>query len=209
MKSMLAVLTLVFTCACSLAPHRSYLSEMEEDDSSLFEPRKDFVVVPGDTGRDYRSAQEWKRRIPASESMRRREREEQAIEQDLVRLENAQSEAAARHYRQFRARLGSTSERIYFLQLPSHAEREEYLAARGLVTESPVLPQERHWAAQQSEVVVGMTKEDVLESWGSPDRVDVAGNPRNENERWRYNRNGAVRYIFIEGGVVEGLTHGR
>ncbi|MFP5459285.1 MAG: hypothetical protein ACLGG7_11180 [Bacteriovoracia bacterium] len=209
MKSMLAVLTLVFTSACSMAPHRSYLTEMEEDDSSLFEPRTDFVVVPGDTGRDYRSAQEWKRRIPASESMRRRELEERAIEQDLVRLENAQSEAAARHYQQFRARLGSTSERIYFLQLPGHAAREEYLAARGLVAESPVLPQERFWAAEQSEVVVGMTKDDVLESWGSPDRVDVAGNPRNENERWRYNRNGAVKYIFIEGGVVEGLTHGR
>lgn len=209
MKSTIMIVGLFVASACSLAPHRSYLAEMEEDDSSLFEPRTDFPVVPGDTGRDYRSAQEWKRRIPASETMRQREREEAMLDEQLVRLENSQSTEAAQHYQQFRARLGSTSERIYFLQLASRAEREEYLAARGLVAEAPVLPQERFWAVEQSEVVVGMTKEEVLESWGSPDRVDVAGNPRNENERWRYNHNGAVKYIFIEGGVVEGLTHGR
>ena len=31
-----------------------------------------------------------------------------------------------------------------------------------------------------------MQKEDVKESWGDPDTVEIAGHPRLENERWRF-----------------------
>lgn len=210
MKTTLLLLLSISFASCGFAPYRSYLTEMEEDDSTYFQPRVDFQVVPGDTGRDYRNAREWQRRTPASETSRFREREQTSLNQELASLESSQSEGAFNHYKQHRSQLGSTSERIYFLQLANKAEREEYLEARGL-SKAPeqLMPQERFWATSTSEVVMGMSKEDVEASWGRPVRVDVAGNPRNENERWLYHRDGAPKYIFFEGGAVEGWTSGR
>ena len=53
---------------------------------------------------------------------------------------------------------------------------------------------------------LNMTKEDVISSWGRPDRVDIAGKPSYENERWVYRRDGAVKYIYFEAGKVGGWT---
>jgi hypothetical protein len=49
-----------------------------------------------------------------------------------------------------------------------------------------------------------MSKTQVLQSWGEPARVDIAGNPSNENERWLYSMNGASKYIYFEAGEVQG-----
>lgn len=206
MKSILFLVLTLPLAACSLVPNRSYLAEMEEDDSAFFQPREDFPVVPGDTGRSWRTQKDWQRRTPASETSRLREREEQSLENELAKLESAQSEGAANHYQQYRARLGSTSERIYFLQLKSKTEREEYLSSRGMLTETAVMPFEHQWATAQGELLLGMSKTDVEESWGRPDRVDFAGNPTYENERWMYRRDGAAKYIFFESGRVGGWT---
>lgn len=37
-----------------------------------------------------------------------------------------------------------------------------------------------------SDIALGMQKEAVRESWGEPDYVEVSGNPKFENERWRF-----------------------
>ena len=204
-KLALIVLTMPLM-ACTLVPNRTYLAEMEDDDSAFFQPREDFPVVPGDTGRAFRTQQEWRRRTPASDTMRLREREERSLEDELGRLETAQSEGAALHYQQYRARLGSTSERIYFLQLKGKTQREDYLSSRGLLSEANVMPYEHQWAAEQGELMLNMSKEDVESSWGKPERVDYAGNPTYENERWMYRQNGAAKYIFFENGRVGGWT---
>jgi hypothetical protein len=207
MKSLGLLLLTLPLVACSLVPNRTYLSEMEDDDSAFFQPREDFQVVAGDTGRDWRNQREWNRRTPASESTRLKEREDRLLEDELRRLESAQSEGAQKHYQQYRARLGSTSERIYFLQLKGKAEREEYLSARGLMAaDNAVMPHEYRWAADQGELLLGMSKDDVESSWGRPERVDIAGNPTYENERWMYRRDGAAKYIFFEGGKVGGWS---
>ena len=39
---------------------------------------------------------------------------------------------------------------------------------------------------------------------GKPMRVEIAGNPRYENERWLYRMNGASKYIYFESGQVQG-----
>lgn len=205
MKSILSLILALPLVACTMVPNRSYLAQMEDNDDAFFQPREDFPVVPGDTGRSWRTDKDWKRRTPASETSRLRDREELSLENELAKLESAQTEGAANHYQQYRAKLGSTSERIYFLQLKSKAEREEYLSSRGFRAEaSAVLPFEHHWAAQHGELLLGMTKTDVEESWGRPERVDVAGNPTYENERWMYRRDGAAKYIFFENGRVGG-----
>jgi hypothetical protein len=58
--------------------------------------------------------------------------------------------------------------------------------------------------ARNDEVAIGMRKPDVLDSLGKPLRVEIAGNPRHENERWLYRLNGAPKYIYFEAGEVQG-----
>lgn len=208
-KKIIFTLSLTLSiCSCSVMTNRSYLAEMENDsDEAFFRPREDFQVVPGDTGRSWRTEKEIRSRTPASASQLMHKRENDSLENELARLESAQSEGAARHYQQYRKRLGNTSERIYFLQLANRAEREQYLNARGLLdTPEPRLAFEMGMAAEQSELLLNMTKEDVISSWGRPDRVDIAGKPSYENERWVYRRDGAVKYIYFEAGKVGGWT---
>lgn len=206
MKTLILLTSLLAVTSCALTPQRSYLAEMEHDDESLFEAGRDFPVVPGDTGRSWRAKKEWKKRIPASQAAQLREREKRSLEEDLKRLESKQSEGELAQYKKYRTQLGSTSERIYFLQIKGKKERDDYLASRGLIESQELMPGERFWATQSQEILVGMSKNDVEASWGRPERVDVAGNPHYENERWLYRRDGAVKYIYFEGGRVGGWS---
>ena len=43
-----------------------------------------------------------------------------------------------------------------------------------------------------------------MQNWGRPDRMDVAGDPKFQNERWAYQRDGVTNYIYFENGRVEG-----
>ena len=161
-------------------------------------------MVPGDKGRYWRSRSEMRRRTPASISERRALQEESALDDQLADLEAKQSEGARRHYEQYKARLGTISERIYFLQLRGKGAREQYLASRGFHQEAVPLNPER--LAESSELLLQMSKDDVISSWGRPDRVDIAGKSSFENERWMYQRNGAVKYVYFEAGKVGGWT---
>ncbi len=49
-----------------------------------------------------------------------------------------------------------------------------------------------------------MSKNDIVASLGKPARVEIAGNPSYENERWVYQFNGSSKYIYFESGVVQG-----
>ena len=51
-------------------------------------------------------------------------------------------------------------------------------------------------AVRVSDIHHGMTKLQVQDLWGSPTRVDVAGNPTNENERWSFYESGKVKQSF-------------
>ena len=55
-----------------------------------------------------------------------------------------------------------------------------------------------------NELLLGMDKKTVMKKWGRPTRIDVAGNPTNENERWSFYYNGKVRQVYFEKGVVNG-----
>lgn len=201
----LVLCTLISQAGCSLATNRSYLAEMEHEDESFFRPRQDFAVVPGDEGQDWRSDEETRQRTPASVTERYEVQQRSSLEKQLSRLENAQSEGAFAHYQDHRARLSSTSERIYFLQLQSRQEREEYLASRGLQSKNAG-SEKLGFGIAEAELALEMSKEEVISSWGKPDRVDIAGKATYENERWSYTRDGAVKYVYFEGGRVGGWT---
>lgn len=200
----LALLTL--TSCADLHIGRSYLSEMEHDDSTFFSPREDFPIVAGDSGRYWLSDQERKQRTPASSDEQFEDLKTLHLKKELRDLEGLQSEENLALYEQYRKNLSTISEKIFFLKLPPY-ERKDYLEARGFIS-APKGPtysvQERMFAVRNQDVVLGMRKDEVLSSIGKPLRVEVAGNPRNENERWLYRMNGASKYIYFESGEVQG-----
>lgn len=199
------LLTLPIGCA-QFHTGRSYLSEMEHDDTRFFEPRNDFPVIAGDTGRDWSTEKEMRARTPASQEDLADNLHTRTLSRELRALEQSQSEESLEFYDKHKHQLGTTSEKIYFLNLPPY-ERRDYLMTRGFIEEPKVEKfslRQRSIAMKKQDILMGMTKNDVMESWGKPVRVEIAGNPRNENERWLYNLNGASKYIYFEAGQVGG-----
>jgi hypothetical protein len=102
------------------------------------------------------------------------------LEQTLI------SQKAREQYYNFKSSLDSDDERIIFLQLPTIEARDRYAIQKGIYFRSnKYLPQVRD-AVKRNDIVLGMTKEAVLESWGEPEDVEVAGNSLYGNERWKY-----------------------
>lgn len=199
------LLTLPVGCA-QFHTGRSFLAEMENDDTRFFEPRNDFPVVAGDTGRDWSTDKEMRARTPASEHDLANDLHSRSLMRELRSLEQSQSEDSLEFYDKHKHQLATTSEKIYFLKLPPH-DRREYLMTRGFIEEPKTQMfslQQRSIAMKKQDILMGMSKNDVLESWGKPLRVEIAGNPRNENERWLYNMNGSSKYIYFESGQVGG-----
>ena len=62
----------------------------------------------------------------------------------------------------------------------------------------------RNRSIHSAELFLGMNKSEVTQVWGKPARVEVAGNPINQNERWSFKEDGNVRQVYFEGGKVQG-----
>ena len=201
-KNLVFLILIMGLSSCSqFMTHRDYVAEMERDDSSFFNPRVDFPVVAGDTGRDWESTSDRKNRTPASVDEIQDNESRRFLTQELRKLEGQQSDNALEQYEKNKHHFKTTSEKIYFLKL-SQFERKDYLASRGFIKEEPSPRQ--IFAMRDSKVASGMSKSQVMENWGEPKRVEVAGNPSYENERWLYSVNGATKYIYFESGVVRG-----
>lgn len=65
-------------------------------------------------------------------------------------------------------------------------------------------------AIEMRDVVLGMSRHDVTESWGQPAQREVAGRGAGGHERWtygsRYSLNGS-RTVIFENGKVAGWSH--
>lgn len=196
---------LSFTSCAHFPAGQAYLSAMERDDTSFFSPKIDFPVVAGDSGEDWIAEKENKGRRPSSLEDIREDRSSRALKSELKHLEGMQSDDSLEFYNTHKKALASTSQRIYFLSLPPE-ERKDYLFSRGILSEPKreVAAFEKVFSLRKNDVLIGMSKIDVLESMGKPMRVEIAGNPRNENERWLYRLNGASKYIYFESGEVQG-----
>jgi hypothetical protein len=205
MKTFLTIMLLSSVSCSQFLTGRSYLSEMEHNDGRFFNPREDFPVVAGDNGRDWETTEERNERTPTSETDLAAERSRRRLKQELRELENQQSDQALEEYDKHKRSLATTSEKIYFLKLSSH-ERKEYLNSRGFMRNerAPASFDQQMYGVRDANISQGMTKADVEMSWGRPSRVEVAGNPSYENERWLYTVHGASKYIYFESGVVNG-----
>jgi len=197
-----------FTGCAELMRHRTYVDEMENQDEGLFVAGQDFQTVAGDTGEAYRSGRDIVARTPASEIEMTQRVEHSSLIKELAEKEAALNPYQNALYTRAEDYLESPSEKIYFLNL-SDEEKVEYLDSRSFKSYSSGRSQYGRGLASlqpvySNTITMGMSKDDVVQLWGKPARVDIAGNPANQNERWAFYGNGGVRYIYFGSGRVEG-----
>ncbi len=229
----LSVFALMSLTSCShLYEGRTFIDEMERESDGLFVAGRDFQVVPGDSGQAYRSDEEIMMRTPASYRSKDEFLERQTLQGELARRENNLSEMDRREYQRVSPYLESESERIYYLTL-SPRDRSQYIHARiqgGIQQDvSAISPEVTGYGRSPAsfdlshtvmayepefssfreissvpDITLGMDKRTVTQSMGQPTRVEVAGNPRHENERWIYMEGRKQKFVYFEGGRVNG-----
>lgn len=202
------LVTQLFSCAHMLE-NRTFIDQMDNQREDIFVPGEDFSYVPGDAGAPFRSKEEIAMRTPASEYERKSRAEDSSLYRELSFRERRLTMREREIYNHIQDQLETPSEKIYYLSL-SPNERREYLdsrmmeypqrgygrsGARGLASLQPIY---------RNSLELGMTKDDVVNRWGRPARVEVAGNPTHENERWAFYENGSIKYVYFEGGAVQG-----
>lgn len=221
MKKLLIISTLFITTGCaSLLQERTFVKEMDRQSDGMWTPHQDFHVVPGDQHDGYRTRDQIASRTPDS---RKKFTFSDNLEHELSVKEKALTMEQYAEYSEIKPDLETTSEKIYFLNLTLD-EREEYLSSKQLgkyavqnrprnrVTRgngrspaSSAMPITNSFSYGRN-IYQGMAKEEVRSSWGRPTRVDVAGDPGNQNERWTFYENGKLKQVFFEAGVVQGWS---
>lgn len=195
-------------CA-QLLERRSFIDEMDRDDG-LFVAGRDFPTVPGDSARYERSREDLMSRTPASYRSKEEFETQRSLRRELQRQESELSEHERMGYSQAKSILKTDSERIYYLNL-NRRDRRDYLQSKMSDANPYDFQDNRRGLSLLEERQIdaprlreGMGKQAVRRMMGEPMRVDVAGNPRHENERWAFTQNGEVQYVYFEGGRVHG-----
>ena len=108
--------------------------------------------------------------------------------------------------------LKTEGERIDFLSLPTMDARDRYAVQKGFYFYKNKFSPDIKEAIAHSDIIVGMNKDAVVNSWGEPKEVEVAGGETYGNERWRYDEyvssSGGFQqerhYVYFENGRVVG-----
>jgi hypothetical protein len=197
----------VLLSSCSYLESRNMLAMNEEQPEHWFVPNRDFQAVGGDEEAPD-NYDELMSRVPADSEAKQVYLQNRALKKELAELESRQPEELNEMYTRVKHKFANDSERIYFLRLGSFREREEFLVGKGLkVTSTPYRLWEREVAQERLDLVPGMGKRNVMQMFGTPERVEVGGNPLYENERWAYRQaSGETRFIYFEGGRVTGWS---
>ena len=199
--------TLLLSTSCSMfIPDRSFVDEMNRESDPYLQAGKDFPVVSGDTGEAYRSRDEIKKRTPASERTRKKDAESDSVKQELAQKEAEIPEEGLGQYSKDKKYLETDSDKLYYLSL-NEKERPNYIKLkRQDMDEDQGKNQDfvQKRSIHSTELYLGMDKSEVLKVWGKPSRVEIAGNPKNQNERWSFVEDGNVKQIYFESGKVGG-----
>jgi len=208
----ISILGLVLiTSSCSmLIPDRSFFAEMERESDGFYNPGKDFQVVSGDTGEVGRSREEIKLRTPSSERAKQMNAETLSLAEELrTKEENlflSSNESLKERYNLDKKFLQTDSDKLYYLSL-TQPERDTYIESKKLDLKEDLEQKTRmveRRSIHSSELFLGMNKEEVVKMWGKPARVEIAGNPSHQNERWSFLEDGSVKQVYFEGGRVQG-----
>jgi hypothetical protein len=203
------LLTSLILCAssCSLMlPSRSFVDEMDRESDSYFSAGRDFPIVGGDSGDSRRSQEEILARTPSSERTKRNLLESQSLSQELYDRESSLEEKELENYTRDKKFLQTASDKLYYLSLSGY-ERTNYIDMKkgdlkdDLSTNRNVLSKR---GIHSSELFLGMEKAEVVSRWGKPARVEISGNPHNQNERWSFMEDGSLKQVYFEDGKVQG-----
>lgn len=198
---------LILNTGCSgFLPDRSFIEEMNRESDPFLQAGKDFPVVNGDTGEAYRSRDEVQKRTPSSERNRKQVKEQESIKQELEQKEADIPEEFLEQYSKDKKYLPSDSDKLYYLSL-SLPERGSYMNVKKQdMQEDQGKGQDfiQKRSIHNGELYLGMTKSQVAQVWGKASRVEIAGNPKNQNERWSFVEDGSVKQIYFESGKVQG-----
>lgn len=207
----LTFITLILSYGCAdLFGHRSFVGSMNREEA-FYNPGEDFPVSAGDSGDIKRSSEEVSARTPETQYESMQRRESLMIKNELAGLEGKLSPEEMGSYKVHSNYLETDSEKIYYLNLPA-SKRMDYLSSRRLASGSEFETTgsfghlRRPASILDRELFLGMGKEAVVDSWGRPHRVDVAGDPRHQNERWSFYSNGQVKTVYFEQGQVQGWS---
>lgn len=197
---------LLLTSCSGFLPDRSFIEEMNRESDPFLMPGHDFKMVSGDTGETFRSKEEIQKRTPASLRSREKLKEQESIRVELYEKEADIPEEYMEQYAKDKRYLPSESDKLYYLSL-SPNERANYIATKKADwQEDQGKGQDfiQKHSIHSKELYQGMNKTQVVDAWGKPTRVEFAGNPRNQNERWSFMEDGSVKQIYFEAGRVQG-----
>lgn len=201
--------TLLLQSCALLYSERTFMDEMSQEDTRFFKPGVDFQTMPGDVVEQTETYTMINERTPMSEKQKEKFLQYNSIKLELMTKENKLNSEEYDEYKRNERFFANDSEKIYYLNL-SPQEKKQYVSifkrefsdeeknssTLGIITN-------RNKDDDQS-LTQGMNKNSILDKWGKPDRIDIAGNPRNENERWIYNINNKPKVIYLENGLVQG-----
>lgn len=200
-----AVISLSSSCALML-PDRSFIEQMEREDGGMFSPGKDFPVVSGDTGEARRSREEIRMRTPSSERSMRLNKESDSLADELRSKEERLEDFEMDRYARDKKFLQTDSDKLYYLSLDSE-ERKIYVTSKKADLRDDLANRKdmvKRRSVHSNELYLGMAKDDVVSAWGKPARVEIAGNPANQNERWSFVEDGSIKQVYFESGTVHG-----
>lgn len=212
----LLLLLMLASCA-GIITDRTFITEMDRETDGFFVADRDFNIIAGDSGNPWRSREEINRRTPASLREKEENERDHSIKKELAKKVNALSPREYQYYRRVSSSFENDSERIYFLNLSPRERRNYFVDEVGKDREAASSKKdhfsfyrERKIASSEDrDLFLGMGKDEVIGTWGRPYRVDIAGDPRNENERWVFKGHRESKYVYFESGVVQGwsLSH--
>jgi hypothetical protein len=136
-----------------------------------------------------------------------------ALRLEVKRLEDQlQHSLEKRQYYSYKPYFKSDSERARFLSLPTMEARERWAQSQGVKSKEIEYDPQTLVAIENGDISIGMSREAVIESWGDPYIIEVAGNRLYGNERWKYSKmvstsegyTKQLRMIYFESGRVAG-----
>lgn len=199
-------IVLFFITSCG-SLERTFVDQMNRESDGLLVPGKDFPVMGGDTGDAYRSEEEIQLRTPASARSQSRSKNLASLKQELAIKEEAlKSEEEVDQYRSDQRYLPSISDKLYYLSLAGE-ERTQYIKTKredNQVDKNGTQDLVENHSVHSGELYLGMGKDEVVKLWGKPMKVDIAGNPKNQNERWSFAEDGNTKQVYFEEGKVQG-----
>lgn len=105
----------------------------------------------------------------------------------LRRMESHLTDMREREqYFKYKNYLDNDDERISFLNLPNMDARDRYAMEKGIYYHANRFSPAVRDAVSRSDIILGMNKEAVIDSWGEPATVEVAGKEVFGNEKWSY-----------------------